>query len=55
MVTGNGVETHHAIRLNFKVTNNEAEYNAMLAWLAIAEALGGKENEMKACLQVMVG
>lgn len=54
-VIGDRVEINHAIRLNFKVTNNETEYEAMLAELAITETSGGKEVEMKVDSQVVVG
>lgn len=47
MVASDGVESYHAIQLNFKVTNNEAEYKAVLAGLAIVTTLGGEEVEMK--------
>lgn len=55
MVMGDGVETNHMIQQNFKVINNEVEYEAMLAKLAIAETLGGKEVKMKVNSQVVVG
>lgn len=44
MVTCDRVETHHAIWLNFKVTNNEAEYEVVLDGLDIANTLGRKRS-----------
>lgn len=55
MVTGDGVEMNHTIRLSFKVTNNEAKYKEVLAGLAITETSGRKEIEIKADSQVVVG
>lgn len=43
-----GTETYYVMRLGFKVTNNKAKYEVVLAGLAIAEASGAKEVEMKA-------
>lgn len=48
-------ESYHAVRLNFKVTNNKAEYKAMLTRLAIVKASRGQEVKMKANSQVVVG
>ncbi|XP_040996107.1 uncharacterized protein LOC121242287 [Juglans microcarpa x Juglans regia] len=55
IVTSEGKELYHTVRLEFKVTNNEAEYEAVLAVLAITRVLGGEEVEMKAKSQVVVG
>ncbi|XP_040994290.1 uncharacterized protein LOC121240831 [Juglans microcarpa x Juglans regia] len=55
IVASEGKESYHVVRLEFKVTNNEAEYEAVLASLAIMKGLGGKEVEMKADSQVVVG
>lgn len=54
-MTGDKVELNHAIRLNFKLANNETEYKAVLMNLAVAEASGGKEVEIRVDLQVVVG
>lgn len=54
MVTSDGVESNHAIRLNFKVTNNEVEYEVVLTGLAIAKTLAGEEVEMRVDSQVVV-
>lgn len=47
-------EVYYKIRLEFKITNNEAEYEAVLARLAIVGALGIKEVDMKADSEVLV-
>lgn len=41
--------------LAFKVTNNEAEYEALLAGLTIAISLGATKVEVKADSQVVIG
>lgn len=41
--------------MGFKVTNNEAEYEAILARLTIVETLGTREVNIKADSQVVVG
>lgn len=43
MVTNDGEESYHAMRLNFKVTNNEVEYEVVLTGLAIVKAFGGQK------------
>lgn len=55
MVMGDEVESNHVIQLNFKVTNNKAEYEAVLVGLAIGETLGGEKVEMRVDSQVVVG
>lgn len=50
-----GLETHHAIRLDFKVTKKEVEYEVMLTRLAIVETSRERKVEMKADSQVVVG
>lgn len=40
--------------LTFKPTNNESEYEALIAWLSVAKALGTMEIEAKADSQIMV-
>ncbi|XP_071698163.1 uncharacterized protein [Rutidosis leptorrhynchoides] len=44
IITGPHQEEHtYALRFNFKVTNNEAEYEALLAGMCIARELGIKK------------
>lgn len=52
VVIGDGKESYHAVRLEFKVTNNEVK---VLASVAIMRVLGGEEVEMKIDSQVVVG
>lgn len=52
VVIGDGKESYHAVRLEFKVTNNEVK---VLASVAITRVLGGEEVEMKIDSQVVVG
>ncbi|XP_041022883.1 uncharacterized protein LOC121263835 [Juglans microcarpa x Juglans regia] len=54
MIAKGSTEAYYTIRLEFKVLNNEVEYEAVLAGLAIARALGEKEADMKAYTQVVV-
>ena len=42
------------VKLAFKTTNNEAKYEALLAGLSMAEALGATEVEVKSNSQVVV-
>lgn len=53
-ITTNFEEEHHyEIRLTFKTTNNEAEYEAFLVGLSVAEALGVVEIDVKVDSQVV--
>lgn len=49
-----GTEKYYAMRLGFKVMNNEAEYRAVLARLAIIETSGANKVEMKVDSLVVV-
>jgi ribonuclease HI len=44
-----------AIKLDFPTTNNEAEYEAILAGLGIAKELGAKSLDIRNDSQVVVG
>jgi ribonuclease HI len=44
-----------SLRLEFKVTNNEAEYKAIIAGLKIAQEMGAKYIELRSDSQVIVG
>lgn len=54
-VVKDNIKMYYAIRLEFKVTNNKAEYEVVVAGLAIAKASRAKEVNMKADSQVIVG
>jgi ribonuclease HI len=43
-----------ALKLNFPTTNNEAEYEAVIAGLNLAEHLGAKNLEIQSDSQVVV-
>jgi hypothetical protein len=45
----------YADRLGFKATNNEAEYEAVIAGLAITVELGAQKVEMRSDFSVIVG
>jgi ribonuclease HI len=50
-----GQGLRYAIRLGFKITNNEVEYEAVIAGLAIAVKLGVQNIEMRSDSSVIVG
>ena len=43
-----------ALRFDFKATNNQAEYEALIAWLRVCTALGADEVEIFSDSQVIV-
>jgi len=45
----------YGVQLKFLVTNNEAEYVAILMGLRIARALGAKNISLRSDLQLVVG
>ena len=45
----------YAVRLQFAVTNNEAEYEALLTRLSLAKALGAKNLIVQADSQLIIG
>ena len=45
----------YAVRLQFPVTNNKAEYEALLTWLSLAKALGAKSFIIQADSQLIIG
>lgn len=47
-------EHNYAIRLAFNITNNEVEYEALLASLAFTKLLGTNEIEVKFDSQVVL-
>ncbi|XP_041025415.1 14.7 kDa ribonuclease H-like protein [Juglans microcarpa x Juglans regia] len=54
IVTESGEELNYEIKLSFKDTNNEAEYEALLEGLTVARSLGATEVEKRADSQVVV-
>jgi ribonuclease HI len=55
LVTPEGEELNGSFRLEFKTTNNEAEYEAVIAGLGLALELGAKFIEIQSDSQVIVG
>ncbi|XP_059436564.1 uncharacterized protein LOC132169561 [Corylus avellana] len=55
LITLDGEELCSSLRLEFKTTNNEAEYEAVLAGLGLAREMGAEFVELRSDLQVIVG
>ena len=55
MISPSGLHTKYAARLEFKATNNIAEYNGLILGLNKAKALGAKTVLAKTDSQVMAG
>ena len=55
LITPNGKELSSSLRLEFKTTNNEAEYEAVIVGLGMALELGAKSVEVQRDSQVIVG
>ena len=46
VITSKGIKLKHSFRLGFKASNNETEYEALLAELRVVSDLGAKEVEI---------
>jgi len=55
LITPDKEEIAVALKLDFQTTNNEAEYEAVIAGLSLAENLGAKNLEVRSDSQVVVG
>ncbi|XP_059436668.1 uncharacterized protein LOC132169694 [Corylus avellana] len=55
LITPDGEELCSSLRLEFKTTNNEAEYEAVLAGLGLAREMGANFVELRSDSQVIVG
>ena len=55
LITPEGQEMKHAVRMDFKTTNNEAEYEAVVAGLTIAHELGARNVEIHTDSRVIAG
>jgi ribonuclease HI len=55
LITPNGEELSSDLRLEFKITNNEAEYKAVIAGLELALELGAESVEVQSDSHVIVG
>ena len=54
VIIAEGIKLEHSFRLGFKASNNEAEYEALLAWLRVVSDLGGKEVKVYSDSQLVV-
>jgi ribonuclease HI len=55
LFTPEGEELNDSLRLEFRTTNNEAEYEAVIAGLGLALELGAESVEILSDSQVIVG
>jgi ribonuclease HI len=55
IITPEGEELNGSLRLEFRTTNNEAEYEAVIAGLGLALELGAKSVEVRSDSQVIIG
>ena len=54
LIDPEGIESSHCLRFKFRVTNNEAEYEALLAGLKVAKELGAQFLPIKSDSQLIV-
>lgn len=54
IISPNGIEISYVLRFEFKASNNEAEYEALLAGLKVAKSLGAKNLEIMNDSQLIV-
>ena len=55
LITPEGEELSSSLTLKFRTTNNEAEYEAVIAGLGMALELGAESVEIQSDSQVIVG
>ncbi|CAH9118568.1 unnamed protein product [Cuscuta europaea] len=55
LISPEGFRTYYAIRFNFRVSNNEAEYEALLSGLRLATGLKAKHIRIKCDSKLVVG
>jgi ribonuclease HI len=55
LFTSEGEELNNSLRLEFRTTNNEVEYEAVIAGLGLAFELGAESVEVRSDSQVIVG
>ena len=53
MVSPNKITIEKSLRLGFSVTNNEAEYEALLIKIAMVQKMGGKTVEVFSDLRLL--
>ena len=54
VITPEGIKLEHSFKLGFKVSNNEVEYEALLAMLRVVSDLGAKEVEVDSDSRLVV-
>jgi len=54
VITPEGIKLEHSFRLGFKASNNEVEYEALLAWLRVLSDLCAKKVEIYSDSQLVV-
>ena len=54
LITPKGIRLEHSFKLGFKASNNEAEYEALIAGLKIAFDLGARNVEVYSDSQLVV-
>jgi ribonuclease HI len=55
LITLEGEELNGSLRLEFRTTNNEAEYKAVIAGLRLALELGAESVKVRSDSQVIIG
>ena len=55
LITPKGATIEKSLRLGFSVTNNEAEYEALMQGMAMVQKMGGKVVEMFSDSRLVVG
>ena len=54
VITPEGIKLEHSFRLGFKASNNEAEYEALLARLTVVSDLSAKDVDVYSDSQLVV-
>ncbi|XP_021827603.1 uncharacterized protein LOC110768210 [Prunus avium] len=54
LISPNATEVEYALRLGFRASNNEAEYEALIAGLRLAKELGAKKIQVRSDSQLVV-
>ena len=54
VITPEGIKLEHSFRLGFKASNNEAEYEALLARLTVVSYLSAKDVDVYSDSQLVV-
>ena len=54
IITSDGIRLEHSLRLGFRASNNEAEYEALIARLKAVQDMGAREVEVYSDSQLVV-